>query len=90
MTLMDLLPSSDSAEAQPGSNNNRGQVSHIDHDCKCIDYSPFLQHFAAQLNESHTTISSVEVTGEGALNYLCSDELWLGRQFQSRVGPDVR
>ena len=34
---------------------------------KCIDYSPFLQHFAAQLNESNTTISSVEVTGEGAL-----------------------
>lgn len=34
---------------------------------KCIDYSPFLQHFAGQLNESNTTISSVEVTGEGAL-----------------------
>ena len=34
---------------------------------KCIDYSPFLQHFAGQLNESNTTISSVEVTDEGAL-----------------------
>jgi VWFA-related protein len=34
---------------------------------KCMDYSPFLQHFAARLNKSNTTISSVEVTGEGAL-----------------------
>jgi hypothetical protein len=34
---------------------------------KCRDYSPFLQHFAAQLNKSNTTISSVEVSGAGAL-----------------------
>jgi VWFA-related protein len=33
----------------------------------CMDYSPFLQHFGAQLNKSNTVISSVEVTEEGAL-----------------------
>jgi hypothetical protein len=31
---MDLLPSPDSAEAQPGGNNDRRQVNHIYHDCK--------------------------------------------------------
>src|SRR5208283_1923909 len=34
---------------------------------KCLDYSPFLQHFSASMNESGTILSSVEVTYEGAI-----------------------
>ena len=34
---------------------------------KCINYSPFLRHFSAELSRNGTIIQSVEVTAEGAL-----------------------
>jgi VWFA-related protein len=34
---------------------------------QCIDYTPFLRHFSAELDRTDTLISSVEETAEGSL-----------------------
>jgi VWFA-related protein len=38
-------------------------------DTKCLDYTPFLQHFAAETAAAETTVSSVAVTATGLLDF---------------------
>jgi VWFA-related protein len=58
-------------------------------DTKCLDYSPFLQHFGAETATADTTVSSVAVTATGRLDFERGTAANTLRQLANITGGQV-